>query len=114
MSNEHDKDGRMVTIVVNAEEKQVPKGVLTFAQVVALADGLPTGPNILYSITYRKGEAARAVSAQAHCLYGKAVSNFWMDSIRSSLNPDFLILRRQTAHTESCPADHRISLSSLK
>ena len=55
MSNEHDKD-KMVTIVVNTEEKQVQKGELTFAQVVELADGLPTGPNILYSITYRKGE----------------------------------------------------------
>lgn len=56
MSNEKEKDGKMVTIVVNAEEKQVAKGDLTFAQVVELADGLPTGPNILYSITYRKGE----------------------------------------------------------
>jgi hypothetical protein len=61
MSNEQDKAGghgedKLVKIIVNGEEKEVEKGDLTFAQVVALASGLPTGPNILYTITYRKAE----------------------------------------------------------
>lgn len=46
-----------VTIIVNGRQKSVPKNSeLTAAQVVALAfDNPPTGPNILFTITYRKG-----------------------------------------------------------
>ena len=45
-----------VTVVVNGTAKQVPKKEsLTFQEVVALADGLPAGPNIEYTITYRRG-----------------------------------------------------------
>ena len=45
-----------VTIVVNGEPHEVPKDEITFAEVVALAypEG-PQGPNIIYSVTYRKG-----------------------------------------------------------
>jgi len=49
-------EGQTVTVVLNGTAKQVPKKEsLTFQEVVALADGLPTGPNIEYTITYRRG-----------------------------------------------------------
>jgi hypothetical protein len=59
-----DKDGaekdhgndKTVTIIVNARPKTVPKGKITFEDVVALADGLPKGPQVLYTVLYRKGE----------------------------------------------------------
>jgi Multiubiquitin len=43
-----------VTIVVNGREKTVPAGALTFEQLVALAfDTMPSGPNVLFTVTYR-------------------------------------------------------------
>lgn len=53
MSNES-KD---VTIIVNGRQRSVPKNSeLTVAQVVALAfDNPPTGQNVEFTITYRKG-----------------------------------------------------------
>ncbi|MGH3628903.1 MAG: multiubiquitin domain-containing protein [Sciscionella sp.] len=45
-----------MTIVVNGEPHDVPKDEITFDEVVALAyPGGPQGPNIIYSVTYRKG-----------------------------------------------------------
>ncbi len=45
------------TIIVNGRQKLVTKKELTFAEVVALAfDNPPTGPNIVFTITYRRGE----------------------------------------------------------
>lgn len=45
-----------VTIVVNGEPHEVPKDEITFDEVVVLAyPGGPQGPNIIYSVTYRKG-----------------------------------------------------------
>jgi hypothetical protein len=45
-----------VTIVVNGEAHEVPKDEIAFEEVVALAyPGGPQGPNIIYSVTYRKG-----------------------------------------------------------
>ena len=44
-----------ISIVVNGRPKTVSKEELSFAEIVALADGLPTGPNIVYTVTYRKG-----------------------------------------------------------
>ncbi len=45
-----------VKIIVNGREKTVAKEALTFQEVVALAfDNPPSGPNILFTITYRKG-----------------------------------------------------------
>jgi Multiubiquitin len=45
-----------VTIVVNGEPHEVSKNEITFDEVVALAyPGGPQGPNIIYSVTYRKG-----------------------------------------------------------
>jgi hypothetical protein len=50
----HDKE---FNITVNARPKVVTKKELTFAEVVALAfDNPPQGPNIVITITYRRGE----------------------------------------------------------
>lgn len=44
------------TIVVNGQQKTVDSGGLSFDQVVALAfDPVPTGPNVMFTITYRRG-----------------------------------------------------------
>lgn len=53
MSNEP----KEVTIIVNGRQRSVPKNSeLTVAQVVALAfDSPPTGENVEFTITYRKG-----------------------------------------------------------
>jgi Multiubiquitin len=49
----HDKT---VTIIVNAREKTVKKEELTFDEIVKLAlDTPPSGENIVFTITYRKG-----------------------------------------------------------
>jgi hypothetical protein len=47
---------KTVNIVINARPKTVSKAKMTFEEIVALADGLPTGPQILYTVLYRKGE----------------------------------------------------------
>jgi hypothetical protein len=44
-----------VTIIVNGRKKEVPKGDLSFSQVVALS-GLPNDPNTIFTVTYRRGE----------------------------------------------------------
>jgi hypothetical protein len=62
MSNgEHGSEGhgqdKAFNIVVNGRQKTVTTKELTFAQVVALAfDNPPSGPNIVFTITYRRGE----------------------------------------------------------
>ena len=42
------------TIVINGRRVQTRLKALSFDQVVELS-GLPTGPNIVFTITYRKG-----------------------------------------------------------
>jgi hypothetical protein len=43
-------------VVVNGRQKAVSKEELTFMEVVQLAfDSPPTGPNILFTITFRRG-----------------------------------------------------------
>ena len=54
-NNDHGHD-KQITIIVNGREKVVTKKELSFEEVVALADNLPSGENILYTITYRKAE----------------------------------------------------------
>ena len=45
-----------ITIIVNARKKQVPGPKITFDQVVALAfNPVPSGPNIVITVTYRHG-----------------------------------------------------------
>ena len=49
------KPDKLVPIIVNGQEKFVTKDELTFEDVVALADGLPTGPMVEYTVNYRRG-----------------------------------------------------------
>ena len=47
---------REITIFVNTRKKEEKKRHLTYDQVVALAfNPVPTGPNIMFTITYRNG-----------------------------------------------------------
>lgn len=60
-TQQHEKrTDRQVTIFVNAVSHQVEKDDLSFDDVVALAAGLPTGENILYSVTYQRGRAEQS------------------------------------------------------
>lgn len=62
MSNAQDTHGheshiKELTIIVNGREKVVTDRELSFAQVVALAfDNPPTGDNVRFIVTYRRGE----------------------------------------------------------
>lgn len=47
---------KTIEIMVNGRQKTVPKTELSFDEVVALADNLPSGPNVIYTVTYRRGE----------------------------------------------------------
>ena len=50
---------REFTIIVNGRKKVVTKKRLSFNEIVALAfDPVPTGPNIMFTITYRHGPHA--------------------------------------------------------
>lgn len=42
------------TIIVNGREETVAAKEMSFAEIVALAE-LPTGPNFVYTVTYRRG-----------------------------------------------------------
>jgi hypothetical protein len=54
---EHIKHDHDVEIVVNGRKKTVPSKTLTFDEVVGLAfDQAPTGPNVLFTVTFRRGE----------------------------------------------------------
>jgi hypothetical protein len=49
-----------VTIIVNGQQRTVHKEDLSYAEVVALAfDNPPTGPNIIITITYRRGQGEK-------------------------------------------------------
>jgi multiubiquitin len=52
------EDKKTFDIVVNGRKKTVSSKELTFEQVVSLAyDGNPpTGPDILFTVTYKRGE----------------------------------------------------------
>lgn len=52
---------RQVTIFVNAVPYSVDKEELSFADIVRLAAGLPTGENIMYSVTYQRGRAEQSL-----------------------------------------------------
>ena len=44
------------TIIINGREKTVTQKELSFAEIVALAfDPPPTGPNIVFTVTFRRG-----------------------------------------------------------
>ncbi len=46
---------KTVNIIVNGRQKTVAKTELSFDEIVSLAE-LPTGPNMFYTVTYRRGE----------------------------------------------------------
>lgn len=49
-----------VTVIVNAQERVVQKDELTFDEVVRLAfENPPTGQNVLFTITYRRGRGEK-------------------------------------------------------
>ncbi len=52
-----DDHGHTVTIIVNAREKKWSEKEISFEQVVKIAFPTPPpGENIVYTVTYRKGE----------------------------------------------------------
>ncbi|MDQ3819255.1 MAG: multiubiquitin domain-containing protein [Acidobacteriota bacterium] len=54
----HEDQGKKkdVTIIVNGQPHSVEKSALSFTEVVALAfSNPPTGPNVIFTITYRRG-----------------------------------------------------------
>lgn len=54
--NEGKGHNKEVTIIVNGRQKVVTKDELSFDEIVALAfDSPPTGDNIIFTITYRRG-----------------------------------------------------------
>lgn len=57
MSDNQGHQEHQVTIIVNGRQQLVPKNAeLGVKELVALAfENPPTGPNILFTITYRKG-----------------------------------------------------------
>ena len=59
---EHEGQGhgqdKTFTIVVNGREKVVSTRELSFADIVALA-GLPSGPTIVFTVTYRRGHGEK-------------------------------------------------------
>jgi hypothetical protein len=49
-----------VTIIVNTRDREVPRGDISFEQVVALAfESPPYGENTLFTVTYRRGHGNR-------------------------------------------------------
>lgn len=52
----HSWTPKVYTIIVNGRKKEVSTKTLSFDQVVALAfNPVPVGPNVQFSVTYRKG-----------------------------------------------------------
>lgn len=52
-----DESNKSRTVIVNGREKEVTTKELSFDAVVALAfDPVPSGPNWVFTITYRRGE----------------------------------------------------------
>ncbi len=55
--NEGQGHNKNFTIIVNGRQKVVTAKEISFAEIVALAfDNPPTGPNIVFTITYRRGD----------------------------------------------------------
>lgn len=56
MSQSRQKE-KTFTIIVNTREEQVPGPEVTFQQIIDLAfPGAPSGPLIVYTVTYRRGQ----------------------------------------------------------
>ena len=56
--NEQDEGhNKEFNIIVNGRQKVVSAKELSFADIIALAfDNPPTGPNIVFTVTYKRGE----------------------------------------------------------
>lgn len=55
-ANQQAQDPKTVTIVVNGREREVAKDDITYDEVIHLAfDPVPSGPNIVITVTYRRG-----------------------------------------------------------
>lgn len=55
-----DETGRPVTFIVNAREHTTSAKTLTFEEIVALAfPATPAGPNVLFTISYRRGHGQK-------------------------------------------------------
>ncbi len=50
-----DRNRHTYTIVVTGRPRLVTEYEISFSEVVALADNLPSGDNVVYTITYRRG-----------------------------------------------------------
>jgi len=46
---------RVHNVIVNGRPRVVATKELSFLEVVALADNLPSGENVVYTVTYRRG-----------------------------------------------------------
>ena len=50
-------DNKELTIIVNGRQKVVTEKELSFGEIAALAfDNPPTGPNIVFTVTFRRGQ----------------------------------------------------------
>jgi hypothetical protein len=58
-NNKPEGQPKTITIFVNAEARTVTDKEISFEEVVALASGLPSGPNILYSVSYQRGHGEK-------------------------------------------------------
>jgi Multiubiquitin len=58
MNTEHESHVHETNIYINGREVTVSEEELTFDQVVALS-GMPTGPDIVFTISYRKGHSEK-------------------------------------------------------
>ena len=55
-----ERKGHEVTIVVNGRKRQVEEKEVSFEEVVELAfPGAPTGPNMVYTVAYRRAAGNR-------------------------------------------------------
>ena len=60
-----DKD-KTVEVIINAEAHDVPKGDISFETVVGIAyPNPPTGPSVVFTVTYSKGEHGKQGSMTA-------------------------------------------------
>jgi multiubiquitin len=57
---DHSEHEKTFTVIVNGQEKKVTQETLTFTAVVALAfNPVPSGPNILFTVTFRNAKEPR-------------------------------------------------------
>jgi hypothetical protein len=58
-SEERERETRRFEIIVNTRRKEVTDDEQSFNQIIALAfNPVPTGPNIVFTVSYRKGPKA--------------------------------------------------------